>query len=82
MVMLTWGIPCLTLSLSVDDGEEPVLVQKRTDIVCSAMVLLKKCQLIEYERASAQLQSTELEKITLYHYVTYNLVMVCIYKTD
>jgi len=67
--------------VSVDDQEEPVLVQqKHTDIVHSAVVLLEKCQLIKYEHASGQFQSTKLGKIASYHYVTYNLVMVCIYK--
>jgi len=68
-------------SVSVDDREEPVLVQKHTNIVHSAAVLLEKCQLIKYEHASRWFQSIELGKITLYHYVMYNLVMVCIYKT-
>ena len=67
-------------SVSVDDREEPVLVQKHTDIVHSAVVLLEKCQLIKYEHASGRFQSTKLGKIALYHYVTYNLVMVCIYN--
>jgi len=67
-------------SVSVDDREEPVLVQKHTDIVHSAVVLLEKCQLIKYEHASGRFQSTKLGKIASYHYVTYNLVMVSIYK--
>ena len=48
------------------------LVQKRADIVHSAAVLLEKCHLIKYERASGRFQSTELGRIASHYYVTYN----------
>ncbi|KIM78188.1 hypothetical protein PILCRDRAFT_824660 [Piloderma croceum F 1598] len=52
-----------------DDGG---LVQKRADIAHSAAVLLEKCHLIKYERASGRFQSTELGRIASHYYVTYN----------
>jgi pre-mRNA-splicing helicase BRR2 len=52
-----------------DDGG---LVQKRADIAHSAAVLLEKCHLIKYERASGKFQSTELGRIASHYYVTYN----------
>jgi pre-mRNA-splicing helicase BRR2 len=48
------------------------LVQKRADIAHSAAVLLEKCHLIKYERASGRFQSTELGRIASHYYVTYN----------
>ena len=48
------------------------LIQKRVDIAHSAAVLLEKCHLIKYERSSGRFQSTELGRIALHYYVTYN----------
>jgi len=48
------------------------LIQKRADIAHSAAVLLEKCHLIKYERASGRFQSTELGRIASHYYVTYN----------
>ena len=62
--------------VGIDYREESGLVQKRADIVHSAAVLLEKCQLIKYERASGRFQSTELGKIASHYYVTYNSMMV------
>ncbi|KAJ2934395.1 hypothetical protein H1R20_g2706, partial [Candolleomyces eurysporus] len=45
-------------------------------IIHSAAVLLEKCQLIKYERASGKFQSTELGNIASHYYVTYNSMMV------
>jgi pre-mRNA-splicing helicase BRR2 len=52
-----------------DDG---ALVQKRADIAHSAAVLLEKCHLLKYERASGHFQSTELGCIVSHCYMTYN----------
>lgn len=51
-----------------DDG----LIQKRADIAHSAAVLLEKCHLVKYERASGRFQSTELGRIASHYYITYN----------
>ncbi|KZT38321.1 putative RNA helicase [Sistotremastrum suecicum HHB10207 ss-3] len=52
--------------------DDPLLIQKRADIVHSAAVLLEKCNLIKYERQSGKLQSLELGRIASHYYVTYN----------
>ncbi|KAF8507301.1 putative RNA helicase [Hysterangium stoloniferum] len=52
--------------------DDPLLVQKRSDIAHSAAVLLEKCNLIKYERHSGKFQSTELGRIASHYYVTYN----------
>lgn len=53
-------------------GDDSGLVQKRADIAHSAAVLLEKCHLVKYERASGRFQSTELGRIASHYYVTYN----------
>lgn len=52
--------------------DDPALVQKRADIVHTAAVLLEKCFLVKYERASGRFQSTELGRIASHYYVSYN----------
>ncbi|KAJ7219396.1 putative RNA helicase [Mycena pura] len=62
--------------VGVDYQEDDIgLIQKRADIVHSAAVLLEKCQLLKYERASGRFQSTELGRIASHYYVTYNSMM-------
>lgn len=52
--------------------DDPMLVQKRADIVHSAAALLEKCNLVKYERSSGKFTSTELGRIASHFYVTYN----------
>jgi len=52
--------------------DDPLLEQKRVDIIHSAAVLLEKCNLTKYDRASGRFQSTELGRIASHYYVTYN----------
>lgn len=60
-------------SVSVDYlDDDPLLEQKRADITHSAAVLLEKCNLIKYDRASGRFQATELGRIASHYYVTYN----------
>ncbi|KIJ55099.1 hypothetical protein M422DRAFT_219656 [Sphaerobolus stellatus SS14] len=60
-------------SVTVDyQDDDPLLVQKRSDIIHSAAVLLEKCNLVKYERHSGKFQSTELGRIASHYYVTYN----------
>ncbi|KAJ6502434.1 putative RNA helicase [Mycena sanguinolenta] len=62
--------------VGVDYQEDDTgLIQKRADIAHSAAVLLEKCQLLKYERASGRFQSTELGRIASHYYVTYNSMM-------
>ena len=46
--------------IGADYKDDAGLVQKRADIVHSAVVLLEKSQLIKYERASGRFSSTLL----------------------
>ncbi|KAG6914415.1 hypothetical protein DXG01_000484, partial [Tephrocybe rancida] len=52
------------------------LIQKRADIIHSAAVLLEKCQLLKYERATGRFQSLELGRIASHYYVTYSSMMI------
>jgi pre-mRNA-splicing helicase BRR2 len=59
-------------SVGVDYLEDdPILAQKRADIVHSAAVLLEKCNLIKYDRPSGRFQSTELGRIASHYYVAH-----------
>ncbi|KAF9066554.1 Sec63 Brl domain-containing protein [Rhodocollybia butyracea] len=61
-------------SVSADyiDPSDPTFLQKRSDIIHTAAVLLEKAQLLKYNRATGAFQSTELGKIASHYYVTYN----------
>lgn len=61
--------------VGADYQDDESLIQKRADIAHSAAVLLEKCQLVKYERASGRFQSTELGRIASHYYVTYNSMM-------
>jgi pre-mRNA-splicing helicase BRR2 len=52
--------------------DDSLLEQKRADIIHSAAILLEKCNLVKYDRASGRFQSTELGRIASHYYVTYN----------
>ncbi|KAG1902400.1 DNA polymerase theta/eta [Suillus fuscotomentosus] len=69
--------PGLYYDVGVDYQEDDNgLIQKRADIAYSDAILLEKCHLIKYERASGHFQSTdsELGRIASHYYVTYNLM--------
>ncbi|KAG6857079.1 hypothetical protein H0H87_009640 [Tephrocybe sp. NHM501043] len=62
--------------VGVDYQEDDTgLIQKRADIIHSAAVLLEKCQLLKYERATGRFQSLELGRIASHYYVTYSSMM-------
>ncbi|KAF5375631.1 hypothetical protein D9757_008508 [Collybiopsis confluens] len=54
---------------------DPTLLQKRSDLIHSAAVLLEKAQLVKYNRTTGTLISTELGKIASHYYVTYNSML-------
>jgi pre-mRNA-splicing helicase BRR2 len=60
------------VSVDYQEDEDGALIQKRADIAHSAAVILEKCHLIKYERASGRFQSTELGRIASHYYVTHN----------
>jgi pre-mRNA-splicing helicase BRR2 len=62
--------------VGVDYQDDDVgLIQKRADIIHFAAVLLKKCQLLKYERTTGRFVSTELGRIASHYYVTYHSMM-------
>ncbi|CAH7668860.1 Sec63 Brl domain-domain-containing protein [Phakopsora pachyrhizi] len=52
------------------EPEDPLLLQKRSDIVHTAFCILEKSGLIKYDRRSGVITSTELGKIASHYYVT------------
>jgi pre-mRNA-splicing helicase BRR2 len=59
-------------SVGVDYLEDdPLLLQKRADIIHTAAALLEKCNLIKYDRKAGNFQSTELGRIASHYYVTF-----------
>ncbi|KAI6134777.1 putative RNA helicase [Pisolithus croceorrhizus] len=58
--------------VGVDYQDDEELVQKRADVIHSAAVILEKCHLIKYERASGRFQSTELGRIASHYYITHS----------
>ncbi|EAL72371.1 DEAD/DEAH box helicase [Dictyostelium discoideum AX4] len=57
--------------ISYDDFEkDPLLEQRRLDLVHSAATILEKNSLIKYDRKSGKLQSTELGKVASHYYIT------------
>ena len=55
---------------------DPLLEQRRIDLVHSAATLLDKCSLVRYERKSGQLQPTDLGRVAAYYYVPHQTVSV------
>ncbi|GAA5923960.1 hypothetical protein JCM1841_000119 [Sporobolomyces salmonicolor] len=53
-------------------NDDPFLVQKRSDIIHTAAVLLEKSGLIRYDRRSGVFQSNELGRIASGYYVTHS----------
>lgn len=62
---------------SVEDIEQdPLLVQRRVDMIHSAALLLDKAQLIRYDRRTGGFQVTALGKIASHYYVTFDSMAV------
>lgn len=60
-------------SIGVDYLEDdPLLIQKRADIIHTAAAILEKCNLIKYDRSSGTFQSLELGRIASHYYVTHH----------
>lgn len=52
--------------------DDPVLEQKRADIIHSAAVILEKCGLLRYERKSGLFTSNELARIASHYYISHS----------
>lgn len=58
---------------SVDDlKNDPILEQRRVDLIHSAATILDKCNLIKYDKKSGRFQVTELGRIASHFYVTHH----------
>ena len=55
---------------------DPLLEQRRTDLIHTAATTLDKCALIKYERKSGQFQVTDLGRVAAYYYVSHSTVAV------
>ena len=55
---------------------DPLLEQRRTDLIHTAATTLDKCALIKYERKSGQFQVTDLGRVAAYYYVSHATVAV------
>ena len=55
---------------------DPLLEQRRTDLIRTAATTLDKCALIKYERKSGQFQVTDLGRVAAYYYVSHSTVAV------
>ena len=58
--------------VGADYADDETLKQKRIDLVHSAAVLLAKCNLIKYDIATGDFQSTELGRIASHYYVSHS----------
>ena len=68
--------PSLYGASEADMESDPLLEQRRIDLVHTAALLLDKTQLVRYERKSGQLQATDLGRVAAYFYVTHQTVAV------
>ncbi|EKX54104.1 hypothetical protein GUITHDRAFT_160810 [Guillardia theta CCMP2712] len=55
-------------------AEDPILEQRRVDLIHTAASALFKANLIKYDRKSGNLQCTDLGRVASYFYVSYNSI--------
>ena len=65
-----------TLYGVTDLEEDPVLEQRRLDLVHTAATALFKCNLIKYDRKTGNLQATDLGRVASYYYVSHTSISV------
>ena len=68
--------PMLYGASEAEREADPLLEQRRIDLVHTAAVLLDKAALIKYERKSGQFQPTDLGRVAAYYYVSHTTVAV------
>ena len=56
--------------------QDPVLEQRRLDLIHTAATALFKANLIKYDRKTGNLQSTDLGRVSSYFYVSYNSIAI------
>ena len=68
--------PTLYGASDAELAADPLLEQRRIDLVHSAATTLDKCALIKYERKSGQFQPTDLGRVAAYYYVSHTTVAI------
>jgi len=68
--------PTLYGASEAEKAGDPLLEQRRIDLVHTAATTLDKCALIKYERKSGQFQPTDLGRVAAYYYVSHTTVSV------
>ena len=68
--------PMLYGASEAEREADPLLEQRRIDLVHTAAMILDKCALIKYERKSGQFQPTDLGRVSAYYYVGHTTVSV------
>ena len=68
--------PMLYGASEAEREADPLLEQRRIDLIHTAAMVLDKCALIKYERKSGQLQPTDLGRVSAYYYVGHTTVSV------
>lgn len=63
--------PSLYMISPSEYKEDPTLVQRRTDLVHAAALLLDQCQLVKYDRKTGRFQGTELGRIASHYYISH-----------
>jgi len=59
-----------------DDPNDPAMLQRRTDMVHSAALLLDKHNLLKYDRRSGVLQATDLGRVASHFYIAHTTMDV------
>jgi pre-mRNA-splicing helicase BRR2 len=68
--------PMLYGASEAEREADPLLEQRRIDLIHTAAMVLDKCALIKYERKSGQFQPTDLGRVSAYYYVGHTTVSV------
>jgi len=68
--------PTLYGASEAEKAGDPLLEQRRIDLIHTAAITLDKAALIKYERKSGQFQPTDLGRVSAYYYVGHTTVGV------
>ena len=68
--------PTLYGASEAEKTGDPLLEQRRIDLIHTAAITLDKAALIKYERKSGQLQPTDLGRVSAYYYVSHATISV------
>ncbi|CDW82626.1 u5 small nuclear ribonucleoprotein 200 kda helicase [Stylonychia lemnae] len=63
----------------IDEQEiqkDPLLIQRRADLVHTAAILLQKASMIKYDKRTGSLQSTAIGKVASHYYIKHNSMSI------